>query len=206
VAIIAAADLKTWLGISDTTDDTTIATAVAAANSAVPIHCGRTFDKTATNAASARVYYADGTCRVNIDDFWETSALVVKTDDGDDGTYEQTWTLGTDFQVEPLNGLDGPLAVPYYRLRAVGTLRFPTSNLRPGVQITAAWGWTAVPGDVTEATLIKASRLFKRKDTPEGVLGGFADIGAVRISNREDPDVVALLRPYVRTDRLALVG
>lgn len=63
------------------------------------------------------------------------------------------------------------------------------------VQVTARWGWPAVPDGVQEATLIQASRLFKRKDSPEGVLGS-AEWGVVRLSKR-DPDVYGLIENHV---------
>lgn len=205
MAIITTANLKTHLGISDSADDTTLGWAVDAANQAVIEHCGRNFDKVATGSASARVYRAHDPHELYIDDVWETSALIVKTDTGDDGTFETTWVLNTDFILEPLNGLRYGQAWPYTEIRAIGGKLFPTWTRRPAVQVTAAWGWTAVPSAVYEAALIKASRLFKRKNSPEGVLGGWAEFGAVRISRNEDPDVVALLSPYVHPSRVSLV-
>ena len=64
----------------------------------------------------------------------------------------------------------------------------------PRVRITARWGWPAVPQPIREATLIQALRLYKRKDSPEGVLGS-AEWGTVRVS-RLDPDVAALIARY----------
>ena len=62
--------------------------------------------------------------------------------------------------------------------------------------MTALWGWAAVPLPVVEACLVLASRYYKRKDTPFGVMGttetGFVDLPKV------DPDVAALLAPYRR--------
>lgn len=196
MSIITTAQLKTWLGISDAIDDAPITTAVAAANAAVVDHCRRTFDKVNVGSETARVFYVASPFIAYIDDVWDTTNLAVKTDENDDGTFDLTWAA-TDYQLEPLNGRDGATAVPYWRVRAVNRC-FPTWGRRPALQVTAAWGWSAVPDAVTQATLIKASRVFRRKDSPEGVLGGFADLGPVRISRSEDPDVVALLRPYVK--------
>lgn len=205
MAIIAPEDLKALLRITDSTDDETIGFAVAAANDSVVAYCHRSFDKTAVGEETARVFHpAHGAC-VYVDDFWDTTNLAVATDDGDVGTYATAW-VAADFQIEPLNGYDGATATPYYRIRAVGNRYFPACNRHTPVRVTAAWGWGAIPDAVFQATLIKAARIFKRKDSPEGVLGGFADLGAVRISNREDPDVCMLLAPYVRIDRSALIG
>lgn len=197
MAIITTANLKSHLGISDTNDDTTIGWAVDAANSAVVEYCGRDFDKTATVSASARVFDRRAANLVEVDDFWETTVLVVKTDDDNDGTYETTWTINTDYILEPLNGRRYGQTWPYETIRAVGSRTFP-SLARPAIQVTAAWGWTAVPASVFEAALIKAARVWKRRKSPEGVLSGFAEFGPVRISRSEDPDVVDLLDPYRR--------
>lgn len=62
------------------------------------------------------------------------------------------------------------------------------------VSVTARFGWPYVPDEIAQATLILASKLFKRKDSPEGVLGS-ADWGAIRVGRR-DPDVQMLIEPY----------
>jgi hypothetical protein len=196
MAIISSSELKTHLTITDSTDDTTIATAVAAANQAVMRWCGRTFDRTSSGSTSERVFHPKTSTLTITDDFWTTDSLVVKT--GEEGTYDTTLTINTDFVVEPLNGREDGIAVPYRRIKATSSLF--SIDTHPNVQVAAAWGWSAVPGDVTLATLIKAARLFKRKNSPEGVLGGWSDFGAVRVTNREDPDVVMLLEPYRRPE------
>ncbi len=199
MAIINASDLKTHLGISDSTDDTTITTAASAASRAVQRWCGREFDTTTTASASARVFHPKSQTLCITDDFWTTTNLVVKYELSDDGTYGNTLTLNTDFIVEPLNGREDGIAVPYRKLRATSWI-FPTGTTFPSVQVTAAWGWSAVPDDVKQAALILGARIWKRKNSPEGVLGGFQDFGAVRISSRQDPDVVNLLADYRRAE------
>lgn len=205
MGIISVGDLATHLGIGDTIDNTTLTAAVNAANDAVAHWCGREFDKTAKNSETTRVFRAASPWHAVVDDFWDTTNLTVKTDDTDSGNYSTTWTLTTDYVLQPLNGLTNGRTVPWYQLIAVGTRTFPV-GVRAGVQVKAAWGWAATPGPVFQATLVKAARLFKRKDSPEGVLGGFADFTAIRISSREDPDVAALLAPYRRPETVALVG
>ena len=196
--VITTANLKTHLGISDSVDDTTLGYAVNSTNKAIVNYCGRNFDKVAEASETARSFPADNSGLCRVDDFWSTLNLVVKTDDNGDGTFETTWTIGTDLILEPLNGLVNGQAWPYCRIVGTGTRSFPCLVSRPGVQVTAAWGWTATPDDVFEAALIKAARTFKRKSSPEGVLGGLAGSESVRISRFEDPDVVDLLAPYVK--------
>jgi hypothetical protein len=205
VSIITTSNLKSWLGITDTVDDTTLGFAVNATNQAIVEYCGRSFAKTTSGQETARVYRPVDDQVVYTDDFWQTTNLVVKQDTTDNGTYDETWTINTDFVVEPLNGLLHGRATPYYRLRAVST-RWWRQSRRPTIQVTAAWGWSTIPDAVTQAALIKGARVFKRKNSPEGVLGGFADYGAVRVTNREDPDVTMLLAPYRRPELVGLIG
>lgn len=53
--------------------------------------------------------------------------------------------------------------------------------------------WTP---NVRLACLMHAARLYKRKNSPEGV-AGFGEFGTVRVS-RFDPDVEDLLSPFFR--------
>lgn len=54
--------------------------------------------------------------------------------------------------------------------------------------------------EVQEAVLLLAARLYKRRQSPEGV-AGWEDMGAVRIIGR-DPDVDRLIEQYVCTYRV----
>jgi hypothetical protein len=180
--------------ITDYTDETILSSVLLASSRAVDAYCGRRFH--ADTSATARVYRADHPAYVTVDDIATTSGLVVKADTGDTGTYDQTWTITTDFVLEPANGKSGGLeGLPYTKIAAVGARSFPTIGQRPRVQVTAVWGWTAIPEAITEATILKAAQLYRRKDSPDGVVGG-GDFGVIRISRFEDPHVAALLGPY----------
>ena len=51
-----------------------------------------------------------------------------------------------------------------------------------------------MPTAIKFATILLATRLFKRMDSPLGV-AGFGDIGVIRVS-RIDPDIDALIQPF----------
>ena len=206
MAIINVANLKDWLGIAstDSIDDTNLANATAAANSAVAQYCGRDFSKTEVANASARYYRPRSPYTCDLDDFWTTTGLVITGDPGLDGVYEQAWP-STYYSLEPLNGIKRGLAWPFEIMRTTRTQYF-VQWTQPTIKVVAAWGWAAVPDPVFEATLIKAARLFRRKDSPDGVIGGFSDMGPVRVSKFEDPDVVSLLDNFVRSGYRVLVA
>jgi hypothetical protein len=185
------------IGVGDTLDDDLIDNCVGAASRLIDGYCNRRFWQTGT--AEARVYQAEDSFYCSIDDIAGT-ALTLRSSTQADGTFDLTWKV-SDYQLEPLNGnLDG-LTWSYDKIRAVGDYLFPTVNANYGeqalVQVTAVFGWPAVPEPVTQATIIQASRIFKRYDSPLGV-AGFGDLGAIRVSRFLDPDMAQLVEPYRR--------
>ena len=184
-------DVKVALGISDWQDDARIEVALQSAEEMVNAYCERTFDVAGT-AATTRVYSASDCGYLSIDDC--TSVTLVESDLAGTGTWT-AWAT-TDWQAEPLNGLQGGRSVPYNTLRSVGNYWFPESA-EALVRVTATWGWATTPQSIATATRLQASRLFKRADSPLGV-AGFGDMGAMRVSRYMDPDVELLLAPYRR--------
>lgn len=63
------------------------------------------------------------------------------------------------------------------------------------MRVTARWGWPALPVQIEMATRMMAARLYRRKDSPQGVIN-VPEFGGMRVS-RFDPDVRALLGPYM---------
>jgi len=185
------------IGTADTIDDTLIDNCAGAASRLIDGYCNRKFWQTGT--AESRLFTAEDSFYCSIDDVAGT-AITVQTSNNGDGIFDVTFAV-TDYQLEPLNGyLDG-LTWAFDKVRAVGDFLFPTLNSNYGsqalVKITAIFGWPAVPEEVTQATIIQASRIFKRYDSPLGV-AGFGDMGAIRVSRALDPDVAQLVEPYRR--------
>jgi hypothetical protein len=182
-------ELKAALGLasSDTADDGIILASLETASRMIDQHCSRIFSPTLTASArtfSACGYYAD------VDDFWSTTDLVVKTDGGA-GTYP---TTVTSYRLEPSNGIQAGEAWPYNRVVFIDTT-IPSSQY-PAVQVTAKWGWASTPSPVRHACLLMASEALKlAREAPFGV-AGFGAFGAVRV--RDNPRAAAMLAPYVR--------
>ena len=185
------------IGTADVLDDDLIDNCAGAASRLIDGYCNRKF--WSVGSATSRVYTAEDDYYCSIDDIAGT-ALILKTSSLADGVFDVTWTV-TDYQLEPLNGnLDG-LTWSYDKIRAVGDYLFPNVNANYGsqalVQVTATFGWPSVPEPVTQATIIQASRIFKRYDSPLGVVG-FGDLGQIRVSRYLDPDMAQLVEPYRR--------
>lgn len=210
-------EFKGYVGIptADTADDVTLQLALDAATGQVEGFCDRLF--TADGSVVTRYYNAwsahTATQRrygmvgasyvgfVDVDPISTTTGLVVATDQDADGTYETTWTLNTDFRLEPVNAAVLTPVQPWTRLVALGTKWFPKGLYRPAVSVTAKFGWPGgvVPAQVKEATLIQAERLWKRKDAPFGVAGSVEFGSEMRLLNELDRDAQNLLRPFRRS-------
>jgi hypothetical protein len=184
------ATLKNALGIQDNTRDALLDVSLSSACRSIDKFCGRRFYR--DDAPSARIYRPgrrvtwdrDGELLL-VDDIATTDGLIVES-----GTASPaSWTAITDYETQPDNALaEGEPITGLLRL----AWWFGGYGLR--IRVTATWGWPAVPDNVVQAALIQAGRLFRRKDSPEGVLGS-ADWGAIRVS-RLDPDVQALLADF----------
>ena len=190
--IITRAEFKTRQGITDTDNDDVIDEVITEATKLIVTTCGRVFDD--AGSASARVFHPLSGCLAYVHDFSTTTGLIIKTDTGNDGTYATTWDAA-DFSLEPLNniGPSGQSGWPYRIIRAVRGRTFPCLA-RPALQVTARWGWTAVPDDVKGAAYLVANRLYAERNTPFGSVQS-AEFGALPI--REQRDVMKLLQDYV---------
>lgn len=105
-----------------------------------------------------------------------------------------SWTAVSNYETEPDGALEDSKPITSL-LRTAGVWQStPTQRVR----ITARWGYPVLPQVVTEATLLQASRLFKRRQSPEGVLGN-SEFGLMRVA-RVDPDVAALVDRLTRRE------
>lgn len=176
--------------------DGDIANAIRAAARAVDEACGRPhgfFPDTDEN--QIRYYTPLEQDYVFIDDLITLTTL--KTDDGRDGTFENTWAT-TDYWLEPLNATAD--SEPYTAIRAnpQGAYLFRPGYTR-SIEVTGKFGWSTTPAAISEATTILAGKFLKRsRDAPQGDAAALALGGAaVRLTGR-DSDVAALLGPYMR--------
>lgn len=169
--------------------------AINASSRAIDRYCGRRFWLDA--AVAVRTYRPDSCSSTYVDDIGTATGLIVKT--GTDGTTFPTTWASTDYILEPRNaGIVGAGSTAdahaFWEIVAISGRTFSLHAYRPTLQVTARFGWSSVPPEVTEACILKAASLFKRKDAPFGV-AGFGEFGVVRIG-RNDPDVVELLAAY----------
>lgn len=203
-----AVEFRTWARISDAVDDTAIGLAITSASRAIDQVTGRSFGQ--DDPAVARYYSlaADGMYhrnpadpfygRYTIDtdaDISSTTGLTVKTDLDDDGVFETTLTINTDFRLWPYNAAADSRPWERIVLTSGGTLPTPLRT----IEVTAKWGWTAVPSEVKFATEIQAQTMLKGgRDSPLGIAGS-PDFGnEMRLSTKLHPEAAEAIRHLVK--------
>jgi hypothetical protein len=185
-------------GNRDQTNDIRLEAAINAASRQIDDYTGRRFWQDAT--VVVREFYADDHLELlssvsQVMDISTTTGLVVKIDDGDTGAFATTLTIGTHFIVTPPNaGDDGE---PFTGIRLVdGLYSLPMSTSgRPGVQVTAKFGFAAVPDAVEQACLLQSILLYKASDAALGGLS-FGDGAFMRIRGGLNPIAQSLIERY----------
>ena len=186
------AEVKAALRITDSIDDSLLDMAVESASRLIDGFAARQFY---SSGSAVRYFVAQDDFVVEVDDL-ANGTVVIQTAQDADGVFDTTW--GTDdYQLEPLNAVLDGIAWPYNQIRAVGDYLWPISGGEALIKVTGTYGWPYVPIAIKQATIIQASRIYKRLDSPMGIVG-FGDMGAIRVSNQLDPDVAQLVMPYKR--------
>lgn len=182
------AQVKAALRLTDNADDTLLESAIQSASRRIDGYCNRWFYKTSQTAMQV---YPASIYQCGVPNDIATSTVTVKIDSVGDGSYATTWTQSQQYQLEPLNTVI--TGKPYRRIVAINGYSFPIADDKPLVQVTAQWGWNAVPSDVEQAAILLSMRQFARLNAALGVVG-FADM-AIQV-RAVDPDVRDLLHPY----------
>lgn len=119
--------------------------------------------------------------RLNIPDAASITSVV------EDGV---TLVAGTDYVAEPLNSqaVDGGYRPVEWLTRIDAD--WYTYDMRSTVTVTASWGWTAIPADITEAIYLLAKDVIQHRDTQFGGVGGFTETAAVKIRNAPLLDMI----------------
>jgi len=184
-------DYKARHDIEDTKDDIAIEAIITAVSRLIDGIRGERFyttssDETRYFDASFSDYLHPGVRVVSI--------TTLKTDNDEDGTYEYTWTDGTDYYLLPYNA--SLESKPYRWIERIdrGSYSFPVGVQR-GVQIVGKFGWSTAPAYISEACYLGTARIMQRQDTALGVSAA-ASLGQLQVkvdSLRNDPDFMALV-------------
>jgi hypothetical protein len=192
------AEFKAAVGITDTTDDAALQSVLDATDTLIDLYCDR---KTGFGTATETRYYtAEDYEYVLTDDL--VSVTTLQTDDDANGTYETTWTVGTDYVLAPVNAaLDG---FPYTEIdTSVSWPRNFPKDVYIGVKVVGVFGFPSVPAAVKQAEIIQAGAVWNSRTAPFGVIGS-ADLGGIlRMSRALHPEAALILEPYRKRNGLA---
>ena len=192
------AQFKAAVGITDSTDDAALQNVLDATDTLIDLHCDR---KTGFGTATETRYYtAEDYQYVLTDDL--VSVTTLQTDDDAYGTYETTWTSGTDFVLAPVNSaLDG---FPYTEIdTSVSWPRNFPKDVYRGVKVVGVFGFPSVPAAVVQAEIIQAGAVWSSRTSPFGVIGS-ADLGGILRQTRAlHPEAALILEPYRKRNGLA---
>lgn len=191
---LAALKLELGVPLATRTEDAQLLAAIVAASRQIDGYCGRRFWQ--DRLVVTRLYHASSPTVCETDDISTATGLVVKIDLQGYGVYDITLAITTDFMLYPQNAALEVPARPFEEIHIVPFAQYYFARtMRPGVQVTAKFGWPAVPDDVTKAALLQAGQLYKAKDAIFGV-AAFGDFGPMRVKARLNPIAEGLLGEY----------
>lgn len=183
-------DLSSYVRIDDLEDEIELGLAITAASRSIDLATGRQFGRTdapESRRFTARPNYDTGFWSVDVDDLIAvTGAGVVVSGVGTVTTYDK----------EPINAQQR--GRPWQRIEFNCNSEFLPCGKRNELEVTALWGWSSVPDTIKQATLLQASRFFKRRHAPFGVAGSPDSGSELRLLAKIDPDVAVSIREYSR--------
>ena len=196
---VTKAQVKANLGLSGTSQDDNIDRSINSASRLIDMYCNRRFWQDST--VTVKTFTPKSTVYIDVPDISTATGLIVKLDTTDNGTFDTTLTKDTDYYLLPTNPQYNKQVsstdhyYPYTEIRILeqrSSERFEPLIIN-NIQITAKFGWSAVPETIEQATLIQAIRLWKRKDTPFNVFGN-ETTGQQELFTKFDPDAKELIK------------
>ena len=174
---------------TDSISDLMLGNMITATSRLIDDICNRRFY---TTAADETRYFTTQDSEYLFPDLDIISITSIAVDYNAGRTYSTTLAT-TDYDLLPDNAaLDGK-PYSYIRIAPLGEEAFPTHQ--KGIKIIGKFGWSAVPAAVREACLIQVERVWKRKDSPFGIISNPVG-GDMRLIEKLDPDVQVLLWNY----------
>jgi len=193
MAYLVAADLKTYLGISSSTDDTLLTALIAAAQKAIEEYTHHVFEMA---TATARTFDAirdigKGDDRRML--YLDTDLCTISSIANGDGTT----VTAAQYVTEPRG------VTPYYaiRLKASANVAWTyTDDPENAITVTGKWAYSATPpNDIVQATRRMAGWMYRGKDTQAYDSTAFSELGVIRIKHKIPEDILQLLdEPYRR--------
>ena len=183
------AAVKTYLGITNSDDDTLIGLLVTAAERIIETYTQRDFE---VGADSTR-YFTPGCdthdSALSLDEDLAQAPTTITNGDGIVVTAAQ-------YVLVPRN------RAPYHQITlksSTGLFWTYQNDPEDAVSILGRWGWSVTPpDDIVQAAKRTAGWLYRQRDSQVFDGTAFSELGVIRIKQQLPGDVVQLLEPYRR--------
>lgn len=199
MAYASLAQLKNYLGISVTSDDTLLTDLLARAQQAIDSYCHRSFEA----RTETRYYRQDAVAIADPFGYDITHEVLNPVYDvlylDDDLLAVTTLTNGngetipsSGYWLEPRNG------PPYWyiRLKSAYNWEFDTDG---EISVAGTWGYaTTAPDDIVHATVRLAAYFYRQKDAQVFDTTAMPEVGVITIPQGIPADVKLILNHYVR--------
>ena len=192
MAYTTTAKVKTYMGVSSSSDDTLIGDLVDAATSFIDAFTHRSFAVSSTSTKKFdAVANVDGR-NLLFSDGLEAAAITSVTN-GD----STSLSVNTDYVYLPRN------SAPYYGLRMLSSSSNSweyDSNGNPenAISIVANWGYsTSAPDDIKQACIRLSAFLYRQRETNADIDRPLLVEGSVVLPSALPKDVERMLQPYV---------
>lgn len=187
-------ELKDHVGIADAAADGLLQIALDAAVEAIDTFTKRHFRTVDTDddaAKTTRVFTAKSARLAIIADAAEVDSVEDRT--SPTASYETV--DAADYEVEPVDAAADDR--PFTRIKRITGWWPDGSN---GVRVTAWFGWPATPAKIKEATLLQASRFYRRRESALGIsqVPSLEGGTGMRVLPKLDADVELMIRSYRR--------
>lgn len=152
-----AAQYRSFVDKSDTSDDANILTQLTAVSRFFERQVGQFFNQDA--AVVVREFFGEGQPYLRLNQelspgIASKTGLIIRIDEDDDGDFaDETALVNSDLNFLPLNADKEPEAQPWREVWLTSRSALSAFPRNRKVQITAIWGWPSVPGPVTQDTI-----------------------------------------------------
>ncbi len=191
MAYCTSTDVRQYLGISSTGDDTLITALIARATAQIEMHTHRDFES------------ATGTRRfvVGVDTegdtlYFDEDIVSITTVTTDADAASPTTISSTEYVTLPRN------RTPYYGIKILASADKSwdyTDDPEMGITVAGKWGYsTAPPADIKNAAIRLSAFLYRLKDAQVFDVQAIPEAGVITVPQGIPKDVQLILEPYVK--------
>lgn len=192
MSYVTLSDVKTYSGISLSTDDSLITSLIDRAQKAIETKTHRIFEASVDttkyfsvdNTGWRTLYFDEDICAI--------TTIKTNADNGSGGIIIPS----TDYVTEPRN------RTPYYAIKILSSSSYDweyTDDPENGISITGKWAYSLTPpDDIKHACIRLVNYYYHQKDAAVFDTTAIPDAGVIQIPQGIPADVEILLSPYVK--------